>query len=101
METVQDPVLARRSAQDDVLSVDDRDQLERAFRRLPPDQRAVFAFHHYLGMRLSEIAESLDIPVGTAKSRLHYATATLPRPSMPMTGRRQTRPGSDEHEQQA
>ena len=64
-------------AQDDVLSVDDRDQLERAFRRLPPDQRAVFAFHHYLGMRLSEVAETLDIPLGTAKSRLHYATATL------------------------
>jgi RNA polymerase sigma-70 factor (ECF subfamily) len=64
-------------AQDDILSVDDRDQLERAFRRLPPDQRAVFAFHHYLGMRLPEIAENLDIPLGTAKSRLHYATATL------------------------
>jgi len=28
-------------------------------------------------MRLPEIAESLDIPLGTAKSRLHYATATL------------------------
>ena len=64
-------------AQDDTLSIDDRDQLERAFRRLPPDQRAVFTFHHYLGMRLPEIAETLDIPLGTAKSRLHYATATL------------------------
>jgi RNA polymerase sigma-70 factor, ECF subfamily len=64
-------------AQDDILSVDDRDQLERAFRRLPSDQRAVFTLHHYLGMRLPEIAETLDIPLGTAKSRLHYATATL------------------------
>ncbi|HEU5203742.1 MAG TPA: sigma-70 family RNA polymerase sigma factor [Candidatus Limnocylindrales bacterium] len=64
-------------ARDDFLSVDDRDQLERAFRRLPPDQRAVFAFHHYLGMRLPEIAEILEIPLGTAKSRLHYATALL------------------------
>jgi len=62
---------------DDILSVDDRDQLERAFRRVPPEQRAIFVFHHHLGMRLSEIAETLDIPLGTVKSRLHYATATL------------------------
>lgn len=63
--------------QDGILSVDDRDQLERAFRRVPPEQRAIFVFHHHLGMRLSEIAETLDIPLGTVKSRLHYATATL------------------------
>jgi RNA polymerase sigma-70 factor (ECF subfamily) len=62
---------------DDFLSVEDRDQLERAFRRLPPEQRAVFVLHHYLGMRHAEIAETLDVPVGTVKSRIHYATATL------------------------
>ena len=62
---------------DDLLSVEDRDQLERAFRRLPPEQRAVFVLHHYLGMRHAEIAETLDVPVGTVKSRIHYATATL------------------------
>jgi RNA polymerase sigma-70 factor, ECF subfamily len=54
-----------------------RDALERAFRRLPPEQRAVFVLHHYLGWPLGEIAASLDVPVGTLKSRLHYATATL------------------------
>jgi RNA polymerase sigma-70 factor (ECF subfamily) len=63
--------------QDGILSVDDRDQLERAFRRLPPDQRAAFVLHHHLGMRQAEIAETLDVPLGTVKSRLHYATATL------------------------
>jgi RNA polymerase sigma-70 factor (ECF subfamily) len=61
----------------DFLSVEDRDQLERAFRRLPPEQRAVFVLHHYLGMRHAEIAETLGVPVGTVKSRIHYATATL------------------------
>ena len=57
------------------MTVDDRDQLERGFRRLPPEQRAVFVFHHYLGLSIPEVAERLDIPLGTAKSRLRYATA--------------------------
>ena len=59
------------------VTVDDRDQLERGFRRLPPEQRAVFVFHHYLGLSIPEVAERLDIPLGTAKSRLRYATTGL------------------------
>jgi RNA polymerase sigma-70 factor (ECF subfamily) len=55
----------------------DRDQLERAFRRLPIDQRAVIVLHHYQGMPLTEVADVLGIPVGTARSRLHYALRTL------------------------
>jgi RNA polymerase sigma-70 factor (ECF subfamily) len=55
----------------------DRDELERVFRRLPMDQRAVFVLHHYLGLPLVEIAETLAIPAGTARSRLHYATRAL------------------------
>ena len=62
---------------DDILTVNDRDQLERAFRRLTLEQRAVLVFHHYLGLPLDEVAERLDIPYGTAKSRLHYATVAL------------------------
>jgi RNA polymerase sigma factor (sigma-70 family) len=54
-------------------SLADRDELERAFRRLPVDQRAVFVLHHYVGLPLVEIAEMLEIPAGTARSRLHYA----------------------------
>jgi RNA polymerase sigma-70 factor (ECF subfamily) len=55
----------------------DRDELERAFRRIPVEQRAVFVLHHYLGLPLVEIAELLGIPAGTARSRLHYATQGL------------------------
>jgi len=58
-------------------AIADRDELERAFRRLPVDQRAVFVLHHYLGLPLVEIAEMLEIPAGTARSRLHYATRAL------------------------
>jgi len=61
----------------DLLTINDRDQLDRAFRRLTLEQRAVLVFHHYLGLPLSEVAERLGIPVGTAKSRLFHATAAL------------------------
>jgi len=61
----------------DVLTINDRDQLERAFRRLTREQRAVLVFHHYLGLPLTEVADRLGIPFGTAKSRLHYATMAL------------------------
>jgi len=62
---------------DDIGSVSDRDELERGFRRLSAEQRAIFVFHHYLGLTLPEIAEELGVPLGTVKSRLHYATAAL------------------------
>lgn len=61
----------------DFRSIHDRDQLERGFRRLPAEQRAVLVFHHYLGLTMPEVADRLGIPVGTAKSRLHYATAAM------------------------
>jgi RNA polymerase sigma-70 factor (ECF subfamily) len=60
-----------------ILTINDRDQLERAFRRLTLEQRAVLVFHHYLGLTLSEVAVRLGIPDGTAKSRLFHATAAL------------------------
>jgi RNA polymerase sigma-70 factor (ECF subfamily) len=65
------------STPDTTVDVATRDALERGFRRLPPEQRAIFVFHHYLGWPLGDIAESLGIPLGTVKSRLHYATSTL------------------------
>ena len=62
---------------DDMLSVADRDALDRAFRRLTVEQRAVFVLHHHLGLPLVEIADTLGVPAGTARSRLHYATRLL------------------------
>jgi RNA polymerase sigma-70 factor, ECF subfamily len=58
---------------DEAISIDDRDRLERGFRRLPMDQRAMLVYTHYLGLGPTEIADRLGIPVGTARSRLHYA----------------------------
>ena len=61
------------AAPDGLASLIDRDEVERGFRRLPPEQRAILVLHHYLGLPLSEIADVLDVPPGTARSRLHYA----------------------------
>ena len=61
------------AAPDGFLTIAERDVLERGFRRLSPEQRAILAMHHYLGYAPSEIAETLGIPAGTARSRLHTA----------------------------
>ncbi len=58
-------------------SVVDRDQLERGFRRLSIDHRAVVVLHHYLDMPLERVADVLGIPAGTARSRLHHAMRGL------------------------
>ncbi len=65
------------STPDESSTIATRDELERAFARIPIEQRAVFVLHHYLGLPLVEIAELLGIPAGTARSRLHYATQGL------------------------
>jgi RNA polymerase sigma-70 factor (ECF subfamily) len=62
---------------DAVGAVDARDQLERGFRRLNPEQRAVLVVHHYLDLSEAEAAVVLGIPVGTVKSRLNRATVAL------------------------
>ncbi len=54
-----------------------RDQLDRGFQRLSPEHRTVIVLRLYLGLSIEETADSLGIPVGTAKSRLHYATEAM------------------------
>ena len=58
-------------------AVADQDQLERAFRRLRPEDRAILVLRHYLDLSVPDIADALRIPLGTAKSRLHRATDEL------------------------
>jgi RNA polymerase sigma-70 factor, ECF subfamily len=65
-----------RSA-DDTIRVAARDEIERAFRRLTPEHRAVLVLHHYVGLPVNEVAETLGIPFGTAASRLHYAARAM------------------------
>src|SRR5262245_12469170 len=75
---------------DGVQVIADREQLEPGFRQLSIDHRAVVVLHHYLGLPLADIAVVLGIPIGTAKSRYHYAMSAL-RGALEAEGRVVTR----------
>ena len=65
------------NADDPARTIVDRAALEHAFRGLSPEHRSVVVLHHHFGYPLTEIASVLGIPVGTARSRLHYAVRKL------------------------
>lgn len=75
LHVVPSPELAR--PYDLAVSVVERDRMERELDRLPIDQRTVMVLHFYLDLPLTAAASILEIPVGTAKSRLHYGLRAL------------------------
>ncbi len=56
---------------------DDRDEMERAFRTLNPDQRVAVVLRFYQDLPVDEIARLVGSPSGTVKSRLHHAMRQL------------------------
>jgi RNA polymerase sigma-70 factor, ECF subfamily len=60
-------------APDGASALADRDELDRGFRHLTPEARALVVLHHYLDLPLPEAAAIMGIPLGTAKSRHHRA----------------------------
>jgi RNA polymerase sigma-70 factor (ECF subfamily) len=71
-------IVPREPAEPDVSSgLADRDQIERGLRQLTEAQRTILVLTYYGGLTLAEVAVALDIPVGTAKSRAHYAIESL------------------------
>jgi RNA polymerase sigma-70 factor (ECF subfamily) len=58
-------------------SLADRDQIERGLLRLTEAQRTILVLTFYAGLSPTEAATVLEIPVGTANSRLHYAIESL------------------------
>ena len=51
--------------------------LDAALARLPIEQRTILVLHHLDGRSIAELAEVLDIPAGTVKSRLSAARQAL------------------------
>ena len=72
IDTPREPV-----AFDEIGPVADRELLDRGFRALSVEQRSVLVLRHLVGLPLDEVAETLDIPAGTARSRLYRAIQTM------------------------
>jgi len=53
------------------------DEVAAAVARLAPDQRVVIALRYWRDLTLEQVAETLGLPLGTVKSRLHYALRAL------------------------
>ena len=56
---------------------DDWEQVQRALARLPLPQRVVVVLYYLNDLSLQEISETIDVPIGTVKSRLHYGRRSL------------------------
>ena len=54
-----------------------RDLLEQALHEIPEEQRVVVVMKEYQGLKFTEIAAILQIPVSTVKSRLYYGLKAL------------------------
>jgi RNA polymerase sigma-70 factor (ECF subfamily) len=54
-----------------------RDRLEKAMARLPANYRLLIAGHYLNDVKYEDLAEALDIPVGTVKTHLHRAKKQL------------------------
>lgn len=70
-------IVGDRSTADSSGAMAERDRVERAFRRLPLEQRTVLVLQHHLELSHSEIASTLGLPIGTVKSRVRYASAAM------------------------
>jgi RNA polymerase sigma-70 factor (ECF subfamily) len=82
---------------DDYLTVDDRDLLERAMRRLTVQHRAVLVFHYYLGLSISEVAARTDLPSGL-RSPACITPCGRSGPASRLTPGRPRLPRSDWHD---
>jgi RNA polymerase sigma factor (sigma-70 family) len=64
-------------AADDFRGVLERDQLERGLRRLSAEHRAAIVLRYMLDLPLDQVADALDVSVGTVNSRLNRALKAL------------------------
>jgi len=72
------PVADEGASPDNIVSRKElRDILARALQQIPEEQREVVIMKEYQGLKFTEIAEALGIPLNTAKSRMYYGLTAL------------------------
>jgi RNA polymerase sigma factor (sigma-70 family) len=74
-----EPAGQRESADRPAEADDEIAMLRTAMKELPPEQKAIVDMFYLEEMSLVEIAQALALPLGTVKSRLHYARLALKR----------------------
>jgi RNA polymerase sigma-70 factor (ECF subfamily) len=67
------------TATGEIDAVAETDAISRAFAQLRPEERTILVLHHVDDRPVGEIARTLGVPEGTAKSRLHTARQALQR----------------------
>jgi RNA polymerase sigma-70 factor (ECF subfamily) len=70
-------VLTENEVEKSILQNEMEDQLWNEINLLPHKSKEVIVLHYYLELKLDELADSLNIPIGTCKSRLNYALTKL------------------------
>jgi RNA polymerase sigma-70 factor (ECF subfamily) len=79
IETVVDMLVSPMKQAPDRLTeqTELRQNVRKAISDLSIDQRVVVVLYYLNGLNLQDIAEILDLPIGTVKSRLYYARENL------------------------
>ena len=54
-----------------------KDRLQKAIERLPVPYQVLINGHYLKGMRYEDLAEALEMPMGTVKTHLHRAKRRL------------------------
>lgn len=95
LETVVDYLMSPpRSTPDHVVEVAGvQEEVRRAIAALNFNQRVVVVLHYLNGLSLEDIAQILDCPVGTVKSRLYYARENLRHRLVSISGDQQVAHG--------
>ena len=74
LDRVDDPTV---NVDRGAVSLELRDKIAEAVETLPEDQREVFLMRHIQGMPFQAIAETIETPLNTVKSRMRYALERL------------------------
>jgi len=75
---VAENMSASNPAPDKLAEAEDRaEAVRRALNMLPPEQKEVLVLKVYQGLKFTEIAEAVDAPLNTVKSRLYYGLTTM------------------------
>lgn len=70
-------VIPQKSAEDSFIITEDRTNIRKLIRMLPPEQQEVLIMRHYGNLSFKEIADLTHVSINTALGRMRYALMNL------------------------